>query len=564
MAAPFYAPAFLLSAIALAVASNDRTLAIQIYSAGVLLYVLSGFLFRETLFIYPAGWLAAVPYYLLITLTPLETRWYGLAWLPLILLYIGLGRFVFHRRKLAPLGQGVLAEWLTHPAVPFYLLGYALSVSMISLSYVSPLSLTIAFAAGTILYMASAYLFQTPAWIYAGLFAAHMMVLAYFTINPSGGPIHYITLPFLGMTWITSLVGYAFERRGTPASGQTVYRFRLLDRLFGHPWARPFFAFAIGEMILWQSLALRGYDTTIILATGQAVLLALFSVLWAEGVLVYGVVGFSLLAIGASLKQSEVPFVDAVAVFGGIGFGLYLLARVLEFVSSRFKSLAVWLTPLTYSSFFLTALAVIINLPQVTRHMTAAAATLAFAGALYVTMAYRGRQYMLGYIGMALLELAWAILLFMNDISQPQFYAIPAGLYFMAMGYLELRRNRRRYGVAVDILGLSVLLVTSFAQSLNGAQGFPYFVLLLLEGLLVIWWGALQKRKIPFFAGIAASALNILAQVIVLISVYDINRWLVAFGVGLLIMGIAIYIERGREQLRGYSREWSESLEKWE
>jgi hypothetical protein len=283
-----------------------------------------------------------------------------------------------------------------------------------------------------------------------------------------------------------------------------------------------------------------------------------------EGVLVYGVVGFSLLAVGASLKQAEVPFADAVAVFSGIGFGLYLLARAIEAISSRVKSLTVWLTPLTHSSIFLTALGVVINLPLATRHMTATAAALGFAGALYITLAYRGRRHVLGYLGMALLEIAWAILLFMNDISQPQFYAIPAGLYFMGMGYLELKRNRKRYGVAVDILGLSVLMVTSFAQSLNGAQGFPYFVLLLFEGLLVVWWGALQKRKIPFFAGIAASALNILAQVIVLISVYDINRWLVAFGVGLFIMGIAIYIERGRERLRTYSREWSDSLEKWE
>jgi hypothetical protein len=228
----------------------------------------------------------------------------------LIILYIGLGRFVFHSRKLAPLGQGVLAEWLTHPAVPFYLLAYALSLSMISLSYVSPLPLTIAFAAGTIIYMASAYLFKTPAWIYAGLLAAHMMVLAYFAIDLSGRPIQYITIPFLGMTWITSLVGYAFEHWGKPASRHEAYKFTLLDRLFGHPWARPFFTFAIGEMILWQSLAFRGYDTTIILSTGQALLLALFSVLWTEGVLVYGVAG-SAAGDWSLLKQAEVPFVDA-------------------------------------------------------------------------------------------------------------------------------------------------------------------------------------------------------------------------------------------------------------
>ncbi len=166
-AIPFYMPGFLLSVIALAVASTEKTLAIQIYSAGVILYALSGWLLRETLFIYPAAWLAAVPYYLILTLTPLEPRWYGLAWLPLIIIYIAIGRVFFHKRPLAPVGQGALAQWLTHPAIPFYLLAYALSVIMISLSYISPLALTIAFAAATIIYMTSAFIFRAPAWIYA-------------------------------------------------------------------------------------------------------------------------------------------------------------------------------------------------------------------------------------------------------------------------------------------------------------------------------------------------------------------------------------------------------------
>jgi hypothetical protein len=73
-----------------------------------------------------------------------------------------------------------------------------------------------------------------------------------------------------------------------------------------------------------------------------------------------------------------------------------------------------------------------------------------------------------------------------------------------------------------------------------------------------------QKRKVPFFTGIGASAINVVAQVIVLVSVYDINRWFVAFGVGLLIMGMAIYIERSREQLRSRANDLSEALEKWE
>jgi hypothetical protein len=69
---------------------------------------------------------------------------------------------------------------------------------------------------------------------------------------------------------------------------------------------------------------------------------------------------------------------------------------------------------------------------------------------------------------------------------------------------------------------------------------------------------------VPFFAGIAASAINLFAQVIVLVNVYDINRWLVAFGAGLLIMSLAIAIERSRERLRERMRELSETLEEWE
>ena len=90
---------------------------------------------------------------------------------------------------------------------------------------------------------------------------------------------------------------------------------------------------------------------------------------------------------------------------------------------------------------------------------------------------------------MALLEAAWAMLLIMNDVSQPQWYAIPAGLYFIGVAYLEWHRNRKRYAIGLEILGLGVLLLTSFTQSLNGANGFPYFVLLMIEALLIIAWG---------------------------------------------------------------------------
>jgi hypothetical protein len=115
--------------------------------------------------------------------------------------------------------------------------------------------------------------------------------------------------------------------------------------------------FAITDIIVWQTIALKGYNTTIILALGYMLLLALFSILWVEGALVYGMAGFGVLAVGAWMKHAGFTFADAVAVYGGIGFGLYLLARLIEPLSVRFKAWTVWLTPLTQASITLTALA---------------------------------------------------------------------------------------------------------------------------------------------------------------------------------------------------------------
>ena len=567
---PFYAPGLVLSVLALVAASSDKILAIQIYSAAVILYSLSSWLFRQTLFIYPAAWLAAVPYYLTVTLTSLETHWYGLAWLPLIVLYIAIGRIVFHKEPLVPSGKDAFARWLKHPALPFYLMAYALSVGMIWLSYIDPLALTLAFGIATVLYFSSAVLFHAPAWIYASLLAAHMTLLSYFTIDPKGGEFYLLSYPFHALTWLMALLGYGFglwiAETGSRSEGEA-QEYNLIDRLLSHSWARPFFIFTIMDIAVWQIIALNSYETTITLAFGHALLMALFSILWTEGALVYAMTGFGLLAVGAALEQAEVSFGDAMAVFGGIGFGLYLLARLIEPILSRFKPLTVWLTPLNHASIFLTTASVIFNLPFVIIHMTAAAVSLAFAGALYITIAYRERQYLLGYLGMALLEIAWALLLYTNDIRQPQFYAIPGGLYFLGIAYLEMQLGRKKYAVAIELLGLGVLLVTSFAQSLSEEGSVVYFGLMLVESFLVIWWGVLQKRKIPFFTGIGATVINIAAQVIIVIVVNDIhriNRWLIAFMAGLLITAIAIIAELKREQLRAYSRQVSEMLEAWE
>jgi hypothetical protein len=575
-ALPFYVPGYLLSAVALAVASGERTLAIAVYSAGTALYSLSAWMFREAIFVYPAAWLAAVPYYLGMTLTPLDPRWYGLGWLPLIVGYIGLGRFVFHKEPLGIKGLRSLVDTLARPAMPFYLLAYGLSVSMVVLSQADPLILTLALVAGAAVYCGSALLFRRPAWLYPGLLAAHLALISYFTIDPSGGEIHDISLPFLGVTWLMALVGYWLSRRfpvDRPSeTGGRIFKLWRWELEFGNwpfvgylitpSWAQSVFNFAALDLVLWQAVALGSHNTAIILAAGNMLLLGLLATLWQDSALVYASLGFLLLGAGYGLDWAGVGFVPSFAWVGGIGFALYLVARVAK--QTKAAALSVWLRPLTNTASFLTGLAVLVTLPAVAVQTTAAAAALAFAGALYLAIAYRGRYHYLGYVGMAMLQLAWVLALIVNDVRQPQGYAIPAGLYFAGAGYLERKRGRGLFAIIVESFGLAVLLVTSFIQSLDGAQGFPYFLLLLVEGLLVIWWGVWRRLRIPFFIGLGASAFNVVAQVVVLVNVYDVNRWFVFLGVGLLLVATAVYIERKREQIISRAQEWWEDLEAWE
>lgn len=590
VALPFYAVAYPLSAVALAVASGDKYLALVIYSAGVVLYALSAWTFRESMFLYPAAWLAAVPYFLGMTLTPLPRGWYGLGWLPLVIAYIGLGRFVFQKGPLGVRKLRTFVASLTDPAMPFYLLAYALSVSMIALSQGDPLTLVLALLAGAVVYFASAALFRLPAWLYPGLVSANLALLAYLAVHPSGRPIYSVTPPFLGMTWAMALAGYWLSRGslvarwsgkrelvfpGLPGGRQIGPRqldFRappFVSYLVTHSWAQPLFVFAAFGLVFWQALSMPSFETAVLLGTGHAVLLGVFAMLWQDTALAYGTLACILLAACYRLRGLGLPLADVLAWVGGIGFGLYWVARIAERAVAGTKSvvnsLAVWPKPLTNAAIVVATLATIGTLPAVATHTTATAVGLASAGALYLAIAYQRRNYPLGYLGMPMIIGAWALALVVSDIRELQLFAIPVGLYLTGMGFLERRRARRPFAIVIESFGLSVLLLTSFAQSLNGVQGFPYFLLLLVEAPLVIWWGASRLLKVPFLIGLGASVLNVVAQVVVLtVAVRDVRRWFIIAGVSLVLLIAGILAERHRERIVARSQELVDEVMTWD
>ncbi len=567
-ALPFFSLGYFISALALAVSSGDKFIALATFSAGVILYALSAFFFRESVFLYPAAWLAAVPYWIAITLTALPHEWYGVAWTPFIVALIALGKLAFHRAPIR--AHPSIVEMFAHPALPFYILAYALSAHLLAYSLGSGEPRAAAGWVAAILYFASAALFRRAFWLYPALLIAHLAIIFTLALIPSDNPPYFISLPMAGVTWVVALVGLVISRkaqmasRPSQASFKSFFHLPLYKNLFTPAWSQPFFIFAALDVFLWQVVALNGNETWAPVAAAFAILCALVAMVWRDPSLAYGAIGFFVLAVSNVIAQFKIAFPDGAAILGGIGFAFYLLSRLLEIaVKNESARLRVWVMPLARAAIAFTALAILFTLPTIGTLTTASAASLAFGGALYIALAYRGAYARLGYFGAALLEIAWVLVLSSGNVTQPQFYAIPAGVYFTLVGFFERRRGNAQFAALLEIFGLAVLLLTSFVQSLNGAAGFPYFILLLIEGVLVIAWGAARRLRVPFFIGIAASVLNVVAQVAVLINVYDVNRFFIIFGVGVLLVISAVFVERQRARIIAKAQEWREGLEEW-
>ncbi len=566
-AAAFLGPGYLLSAVALAAASADRPLALVIYPLGVVLYALSAWLFRESVFLYPAVWLAAVPYYLGMTYTDLVPDWYGVGWLPLILVAIGAGRVFFHGKPLlleegkrgggeegGNQRLGLLAHLFTHPAMPFYSLAYALSLSMVFIARGDLTALAWALGLAGALYLGSAWLFRRAWWLYPGLLAAHLSILTAFAISPSGRPAAYLSLGFLPLTLLIGLLGAWQWKRSNRA------------------WALPLVFFAAADVVLWQVVALFNPNTAIIVAGGHTLLLGVTAVMLVSQPLVWGSLGFLTLGLAVRLIAAELGWPVSGAVLAGIGFGLYLAARVVEELAGRRAtpegeaprrtSLDLWGVPLTRLGIGINSLGALIPLGFILSHTTQAAAGLAFAGAMYLAVAYRGGYDRLGYGAVALLELAAALMFYQWEVPEPQLYAIPAGLYFTGVAWFERRRGRAGFARLLESFGLLVMLLVSFVQSLDAAAGLVYFIILLVEGLVMMGWGAQQRRKLPFVIGMGGSALNVAGQIVVLFQGDStLAKWVIFGAVGLVLLLAAVFAERW---IIPRARELRERLELWE
>jgi hypothetical protein len=167
----------------------------------------------------------------------------------------------------------------------------------------------------------------------------------------------------------------------------------------------------------------------------------------------------------------------------------------------------------------------------------------------------------LSYGAVGLLLGSWGIeLLLVWGQREVQWYAIPAGLYLLGVGYLEWAWGSRPLARWLDRAALLLLLGSSFWQSL-GDDGWIYALLLGAEGLAIVWWGSARRLRRFLYAGVDGVTLDVAGQL--LEPLFSANVIVLAT-VGMSLIVLASLVERRLEAVKLLSKELRDRLEEWE
>jgi len=614
-ATPLMAAAYAVVALGLPLSSYEQTAAFWAYGAAALIYALSAAWLQEPLLLTPAAALSAVPYAVALDhLTWIKPADYGLALWPGIVAAL-LAAHLLDRTLGAPrdFPWGQPTCWLPEAArrltnwwgLPLYVLGYAGALAGVALSSAYPGRLPLALALAAAAYGLATVRFRLRGWLLVAVTTAQAAGLAVIWaaarsvfplpqawVTRLGSPA-WRALAFLPVTLVTTVAGLAVERRR--GEGSPIASLRAL----WEGWSRPlYWLFALDLLVVQVAAATRAHPGTLVSLT-HTLLLTVLALVWAQPFLPYLAAGLGLLAVIQRLMWVEAPNTDAPVALAALALGYGLLGYGLEVARRRAFTpplagerpgegwscrLSVLERPLEQAGLVISGVAVLgmmtmgVNVwrwlarallgrppmaPEDVPVVQMTVAVLALAGLLYLAAALARRWYWRGYGAVALLLCAWSLeWLLVRGLREVQWYAIPAGLYLLGVGYLESRQGRKGLARWIDHAALLLLLGSSFYQSLAEAYGWPYALLMGAESLFLLWWGSARRQRRFLYFGLVGVVTDVGGQLIE--PLLSVNRWIVFGGVGLVVIAVAILVERSLETVKRVSREWREQLEQWE
>jgi hypothetical protein len=581
----WYGVAFVLSVVGVALAVPDDAdawpVSIAAFSLGAVFYGLVAFRLRSPVSLYPAVGLAVASYSLGLAILHLDLQYLGLALLPGAVASLGVG-WLLHRLLQRPAPPVFLRRWLRLAdassglewEVPFLAVGYGLATAGAGLSALFEGQRQVALLALTGLFAASLWVFRGWGWLYPLLLSAHLAWAAVLTLPQLGLLREAVGLLFIpAMLVMVALLG-ALTRR-EQETGPTA---------FLAPRAAPFLLFGaldLGTSVVlaafadWAGLVMSASYALLFAAAAHATRLRLLP--YASTAFVTGAVIFTSRLFGLGWSQSAVVWATQGLVmwWGGQAAGL-LVRREQRSQQDTPSRLHQWQAPLRNAglrlSWFALAFVVVMLVlglvapDRFASSLQDASVVLAVLGLLYSGMAFIGRRAWSGYLAVALLLASWTIQAIDLDIPNAQAYAIPAGLYLLGIAYFERRRGflpAVASGLPGLIEGAAVLLlvVSSFWQSVTDEPSWAYALLLAVESILLVLWGAVNRTRLPSLGGIVAFVLNVLYQTAGLLSTR--SGAVIGLTIGLLLVAVIAVIEWRREQLIRLARDWSGQAGQW-
>ncbi len=593
---PLLEVGYLLSVVGMvASAVTDVVAGITALSLAGALYLVSAYGLRRQEFLHAAAVVWAAAYVMVLTLTPLEVRHYGLALMgasTLALVAAPLLKWSWQRAGLAAAEEAPWHESIRSiarsPTAALYALAHVGIVAAVVLPWAdagtwrdNPLLMTnLAWASALFAY--STWVFRTPGFLWAALTCADLAsVAAMWYADPS------MTASETAI-WLTPgsyalvLGGAWVWRRLAEQSVSTASR--RVPAWVG--WTAPFSAIALAHVLASLVITAGDSEAGLIVALAYFVLLAIGATVLSQEALAWGALALGAVAFGHGMNLASVEakagiLYAALSAVGVRGAG-YLVQRTLDLAGDQawLRPLKVWQRPLTLGSYvvtagaFLAAVAVLQHEGDLVRPDAQwPLATMFVAGLNLSIAALAERRVWLAYLGSGLIVSAAVLEAVHFELDQPQVYVLPVGLYLLAVGQLE----RRRLGwlLTMPLVGTALLLLlgTTLLQSwgLLGAEGqeVMYGLAFLAESLLVVAWGILQRVRLSFFTGIVftiAAALTLIIQSsIPAARALNVDQLAMIFGsLGAGLLTLAVYLERRREVLLEQGREWLARIEDWD
>ena len=536
---PLYTAAYTVALLVTIMASSEQLDLVWMLLGDTFILAISAAVHSDSRWVYASAWSFILPVYLLLDLyvDPLHNR--GLLMGLLGLNYTAIG-YVLGKRHLRLGG-------------PFLTAAAGLSIITVGLTWQNPAIASIVLGVIAVLYLLSAFWLDWVWLLLPGLLAINLMALS-------------LNLLLIDQQALYESATISYTVLGAFLVLTTI----LLQRLGEARWEWPLLLVGVSDL---AGAYLAGLASGGALAIGQSTLLAVLSLSFAWlrreafakaklpamlaylGILAIFIGHFYVLhEFGIDLEEEWPPYTASLcALF--VALAWILRRGGLEWTyASPLRRLGLTLVAIPMAG--ATAIALWSDWPQLV------AATFAVAGLAYAADGAVRRILYLAYLGLgSFLVVIWAVLARLG-VTEAQAYVAPAGIALLGIGWNELRQGRKDFYRLATILGLLILLGTSFAQSLP-EHGVPYAFLLGIESLVALAWGIYRRTRTYVRLALFTFLLNGVVQLAP--GFADLPRWIqlgltggVLFGGGLLALFKRDELIQTRTRVSARWREWGE------